>query len=506
MPDLKSVTQGTSLNKGWLIWDGDSRKGVNVSLPDFGKTERLDLPDRRLLPNTAIWYKRKADLMEGVLMLDSDDGAQLWIDRSRVPAIHDGTVYPVGAAEDAEIVVRVINNAMRGGLEEVINITRQDWDAYSKAKKGVSDRRLKAKKEIRANRITGEEDLILLHDPIWLRSQKGQYFLIFSTEEAGRAEVRMQGDGHESTLSWESESPHFKIPMPEPQGELKYSIRLGEAWSKEYRFSYAEENEAFSFAFWGDSQSGWDTFRELVDLMDAYGPDFTVGAGDLVGNGSDEEEYYRFMQILSRSEVIHYPVPGNHDYDGYYEDLQPRNYVKMLQLPEQQQYVAWTHGNAAFIALDPNMFFPVSVPDTSQQYQWFMEQLETDDWKDAEWRFITLHQPPFSQGWPGYSGDKYIEDLLIPLLEKHKIDGVLTGHTHDYERLIRNYGAQQVAFVISGGGGGGLEPEGLTPEPEMDIVIKEHHFVHIQIQKNKATFSAINLENEIIDEFTLKHE
>lgn len=497
-----SFPEGSNINDDWNVWADDGRGGINVTLPSFEFGEIINLPDRRLEPNSAIWYAKTADLEKGVLYIDSDDGAQLWVNDQRIQAIDDGTIFPVDEAKDAELMVRVLNNAMHGGLEEVINITQKDWDTHLLARNEVSDIIFKAKKGAR----TKLGNPILLTDPIWQRDQKGQFFLSFASDQAGRAEVTISQNDETKIIDWDNSSPYFKIPMPQMNGKVTYQIKLGKAISPEYSFNYTEASDQFSFAFWGDSQSGWDTFSPLVRLMKEYQPEFTFGAGDLVGNGSNLEEYYHLMQSLSQLDVVHYPVPGNHDYDGYYENLYPKNYMDLLKLEEQQQYYAWNHGNVAFIAIDPNMFFPVSVPDTSRQHQWFMDQLRSEEWQNAEWRFITLHQPPFSQGWPGYSGDKSIEDLLIPLLEEHNIDGILTGHSHDYERLLRNYGNQQVAFVISGGGGGGLEPEGLTPEPKMDVVVKEHHFVLIEINGPKATFKAINLENEIIDEFSLQHK
>lgn len=83
-----------------------------------------------------------------------------------------------------------------------------------------------------------------------------------------------------------------------------------------------------------------------------------------------------------------------------------------------------------------------------------------------------MHQPRYSQEWAGYHSDKVIRDLLQLVMESAGIDFVVSGHTHDYERLTKSYGSQNTTFPIVGGAGGSLEPPESSAEPVMDTVIK----------------------------------
>ncbi|HET8855082.1 MAG TPA: metallophosphoesterase, partial [Salinimicrobium sp.] len=137
--------------------------------------------------------------------------------------------------------------------------------------------------------------------------------------------------------------------------------------------------------------------------------------------------------------------------------------------------------------------------EKSAQYKWFVEQLAKQEWLEADWRFVLVHQPPFSQGWQGYHGEESVKTLILNTAEAGKIDFVVSGHTHDYERLSRPVGNQKIHFLIVGGAGGGLEPESSSDFPEMDKVIKAHHIARFHITGKKATIKILGLDNAILD-------
>ena len=83
---------------------------------------------------------------------------------------------------------------------------------------------------------------------------------------------------------------------------------------------------------------------------------------------------------------------------------------------------------------------------------------------------------------------------------------MICGHSHNYERLIKNYNGKEVAFVVTGGAGGGLEPIENSEWPVMDLVVNAHHFGLFDLKEKELVFEAYNLENELIDSFTLKKD
>ncbi len=129
--------------------------------------------------------------------------------------------------------------------------------------------------------------------------------------------------------------------------------------------------------------------------------------------------------------------------------------------------------------------------------------MASDAWREADWRFLMLHQPPYSQGWPGYQGDGFIRALVDTLAEDRRIDVVLSGHSHNYERLTRTYGGQQTHFFVLGGAGGGLEPPESSPLPEMDRVIKAHHVARFQVTPEQVDVTVLGVDGGVLDRISL---
>jgi hypothetical protein len=244
-----------------------------------------------------------------------------------------------------------------------------------------------------------------------------------------------------------------------------------------------------------------DVFHQNVNAMSRLPIAFTVGTGDLVEQGNHKTPWVRFFESL-KPLAPHVPVMlvgGNHDYDGCFEDLHWVYFERYARNQPRPQYFAWTAGNARFVALDPNEHYPTGIPAGSEQHRWLMRELESPEWQRADWHFIFLHQPPFSQGWAEYHGDLPIRALFEPLIEKYKIDFIVVGHTHDYERWTRSYGRQKVHFLIVGGAGGGLEDEPMSAEPVMDKVIRRHHFGLFRIDGRRVIFEVIATDTRILD-------
>jgi len=168
------------------------------------------------------------------------------------------------------------------------------------------------------------------------------------------------------------------------------------------------------------------------------------------------------------------------------------------------EYQFWREGPFAFLALDTNENFPVGIGKGTGQWEWFEKSIQSEIWKTSPWKIVLVHQPPYSQGWKGYSGEKTILDLFLPYWESGLIDLVISGHTHDYERLMIEQPSSKTAFLIVGGAGGNLEPKGdLEPIPKMDTVIRTHHFGWITADQQKLEFEALDLEGKVIDQFVL---
>jgi acid phosphatase type 7 len=141
----------------------------------------------------------------------------------------------------------------------------------------------------------------------------------------------------------------------------------------------------------------------------------------------------------------------------------------------------------------------------------------------ATWKFAAHHHPAFSSDeddygdqWKGkapkgYSwGDKNAR-ALVELYEKYGLDIAFAGHIHSYERTwpILNMTINQkngVRYIVTGGGGGGLEEAGPQRSWFTLHVKRGHHYCFATVQDRTIQFKAYDIEGRLFDTFELTKE
>lgn len=146
-----------------------------------------------------------------------------------------------------------------------------------------------------------------------------------------------------------------------------------------------------------------------------------------------------------------FSVPGNHE---YYETATAQvdkkiSYFNIINVPTEgemgglasrtKEYYSYNFGNIHFIALDSYGLdegkYRLSAPQ-SKQYQWLINDLEANKGKSL-WTIITFHHPPYTKRSHDSDGELdlvAIREGLVPIFDKYKVDLVLNGHSHSYER------------------------------------------------------------------------
>lgn len=263
-------------------------------------------------------------------------------------------------------------------------------------------------------------------------------------------------------------------------------------------------DEAIRFAFFADTQNNPGVWGELAALIWAERPHFGIIAGDMVGTGSNRFEWiFEFFKpgknLFERLPI--YMALGNHEGDA-------DNFYRYTNYPEPHYYYSFRYGNAEFFVLDSNR----NMESGSEQFQWLEKELMKSE---ATWKFVIHHHPPYTSeesdygnSWtePSLHGDPKSKPL-IPLFEKYKVDFVLSGHLHTYERTwplkkekidLKN----GVRYLIAGGGGGSLE--GFTPIPVWfsNKIHLKHHYTMFHIFENHIEFRAIDIDGNTFDSFS----
>ncbi len=102
-----------------------------------------------------------------------------------------------------------------------------------------------------------------------------------------------------------------------------------------------------------------------------------------------------------------------------------------------EAYYAVNYGNVHFVSLDSYGYdegkYPFSDPN-SPQYKWLDKDLAANT---SLWTIVFFHHPPYTKRSHDSDGEaelRIIREALVPLFDKHKVDLVLNGHSHVYER------------------------------------------------------------------------
>ncbi|MEY2983381.1 MAG: hypothetical protein RL562_3608, partial [Planctomycetota bacterium] len=129
----------------------------------------------------------------------------------------------------------------------------------------------------------------------------------------------------------------------------------------------------------------------------------------------------------------------------------------------------------------------------------------------ATWKFATHHHPAYSSDendygdmWTGKSthGDLRAR-VLTELYDAHGVDIVFNGHIHSYERTwpIRAGKVTRAGtiYMITGGGGGGLETPGPIKPWFQNNVRRGHHYCTVSIAGRVLELKTFDLENRLFD-------
>jgi hypothetical protein len=174
---------------------------------------------------------------------------------------------------------------------------------------------------------------------------------------------------------------------------------------------------------------------KTAELVDQIKPAAVITMGDNQYDNahlSDYKSYYD--KTWGRFKSITHPAPGNHDtydspkFNGY------DSYFGAAAKPNGQRYYSWDMGNWHFVALDSTAYMTHDdfAPDDSgaDQLAWLKQDLAANT-KGCVAAYY--HHPRWSSGDHGDNKDS-IE--LWNTMVANKVDLVLNGHDHDYERFL----------------------------------------------------------------------
>jgi len=240
------------------------------------------------------------------------------------------------------------------------------------------------------------------------------------------------------------------------------------------------------FAVIGDTGSGSDKQRQVADTMvryrSAFPFDFVLMMGDNLYGGESAKDFQTkfsnvYKQLLDNN-VKFYATLGNHDLP-----IQVNyQYFNM----NGKEYYRFNKGNIAFYSLNSNYM-------DKKQVQWLQNELAKDT---SDWKIAFFHHPPYSSA-AAHGSDKQLREVLEPIFIKYRMNVVLTGHDHVYERIKPQKG---IYYFVSGAGGklrsGDVKESSPLTEKSFD---RDMHFMLWEAAGKNLYFQVISRTGETVD-------
>ena len=242
-----------------------------------------------------------------------------------------------------------------------------------------------------------------------------------------------------------------------------------------------------------------DFTQAVTGRLMARKPQLAILSGDCLCEGLVADQWETFF-LRPAAEFMRnvptYIASGNHDAVGRYWSRRYLPYAK--DTDQGARYFTFHYGSAQFIVLT---HYDTPITPGSPQYKWLVEQLNSQAWKSARWRFVYYHQPPYSEGWKGWEtgGDLEIRTHVLPLLEEHGATMVLSGHTHSHERGYLN----GVVHIINGSVGTHEDWGRNYPFMQYHRIVS--HYSVMDINDDTLTFTAYDMDDKVLDRFVLEH-
>jgi acid phosphatase type 7 len=288
----------------------------------------------------------------------------------------------------------------------------------------------------------------------------------------------------------------------QPSTRYAYAVHVG-AKALEGAFTTAPPGDSSApvrFAIYGDNRTDHAAHRKLVSAMAMAPADFFLQTGDLVAVGGDPSQWTTFFELeapMMRERCI-FAAIGNHELyqstgSEFARYFGPEGAPEVIPDagPPESAYFASTFrwGPARFFLLNAMVDYERG-PDRA----WLEKALaDADGEQDLTWRIVALHHGPWSSG-PHGENARLHRAGVVELLRRHKVDLVLSGHDHLYDRGI----VDGMPYVVSGGGGAPLyKVKQARPYSRKSESV--HHFVDAVLTRAALAITVTRADGTVVE-------
>lgn len=262
----------------------------------------------------------------------------------------------------------------------------------------------------------------------------------------------------------------------------------------------SEFSDSFRFLLYGDTRSNARSHGAVVRSMQREGADFVVHTGDLVHDGRNENNWQQFFQIegpLLRDSVF-IPVVGNHELRANSPRgiANFRRYVHASEeSPRPELDYTIRYGNVRMVLA--NAYDNWSSPRMRGWLEGELRQARRESPED--FLIVATHWGLHSSG-PHGENPTFRAARLGDLFRRYNVDLVVAGHDHIYERG-EDHGLR---YVVTGGSGAPLY-DARRERRYTQVFARQHHYVRVDAEFNKLTFTAVRPDGTVLDRFVIRH-
>ncbi|MBN2639399.1 MAG: metallophosphoesterase [Bacteroidales bacterium] len=218
-----------------------------------------------------------------------------------------------------------------------------------------------------------------------------------------------------------------------------------------FKTAPANDTSSFTVGIWGDSHyaSPWMSMADF--MVNELKVDFAFNTGDISNHGNNYSDLLSVFipHVCERigTKIPFFSTMGNHDADN---NLGGGNLIRQFHdFPNEVNSdknsfdgsYLMMYSNVAFISIDWNRMESEVLPN-----EWLETVLNSEEVKNARFRFIFIHCAPYYERWQIAEND-IVKTNLPPLAAKYKVSAVFSGHLHAYERGFLN----GVTYITQGG-------------------------------------------------------
>lgn len=280
-----------------------------------------------------------------------------------------------------------------------------------------------------------------------------------SGAEIGEVRYGLSLSALDSTISENAATEEHELVISNLKPETKYFYSIGTNGTlytqniADYSFQTSPEiGKEGNYRFWvlGDfgngSQAQIDVKTGFLDHYTDKHTDGWIWLGDnAYGEGTDQQYQENVFEVypeVFRNTVV-WPNPGNHDYKSvdfsnngpYFDNFTMPTMGEAGGEPSGEEgYYSFDYGNVHFVSI--NSEYLVWVVNNNNDFtDWLEKDLQNTE---ADFIIAYWHQSAYSKGTHDsddpFSRAQMMRENIVPIIEKHGVDLVLTGHSHSYER------------------------------------------------------------------------